>query len=303
MKRYFSLILLGGIALGLFLPLDLGESLKTIIWAELFIIILLSYFQMDLDLAQLKAQSWRLIVFYVARFLILPSLLFWLSSPLGEFYSQGIFLLALLPVGVTAPALTALFKGKMELSLILLIFSSMLTPLLMPFSSKLILGNVLEIDAWAMLTTLAVTIILPFLIFLPLRRRKKVVDFARRINTPVVVILMSGFVVLISAQNRELIFANPITLLWHVLVAGGIYALFYLLGWWLFPFVERSHRISLSFASGANNIALGLAVGYSYFSPDIGFFFVAAQLVWTLMLAPVERLIGNERSPKEEVKA
>ncbi|MEL7534029.1 MAG: hypothetical protein AAFN10_22160 [Bacteroidota bacterium] len=302
MKRYFSLILLGGIALGLLLPIDLGESLKNIIWAELFVIILLSYFQMDLDLAQLRAQSWRLIVFYIVRFLILPSLLFWLSRPLGGFYSQGVFLLALLPVGVTAPALTALFKGKMELSLILLIFSSMLTPLVMPFSSQLVLGNVLEIDAWAMLTTLAFTIVLPFIIYLPLRKRSKVVAWARRVNTPVVVILMSGFVILISAQNRELIFANPITLLWHVLVAAGIYALFYLLGWWIFPFAERSNRISLSFASGANNIALGLAVGYSYFSPDIGFFFVAAQLVWTLMLAPVQRLIATERSPKEEIK-
>ncbi|MFK7922888.1 MAG: hypothetical protein AB8H47_13065, partial [Bacteroidia bacterium] len=294
MKRYFSLILLGGMGLGLLLPIDLGENLKYLIWAELFIIILLSYFQMELKLADIRAQSWRILGFYIVRFVLFPSLLFLLINPWDDFYSQGVFLLAVLPVGVTAPALTAIFKGRMELSLILLVLSSMLTPLVMPFLSQWLLGSALSINAWQMLGTLAFTIFLPFLLYLPLRQRPQVVAFARKINSPVVIFLLAGFVVLISAQNRELIFANPITLLWHLGVAGAAYTLFYFVGWWGFGRSAAAERISLSFSSGANNIALGIAVGYTYFSPEIGFFFVAGQLVWTLMLLPVERVISNE---------
>ncbi|MEL6650863.1 MAG: bile acid:sodium symporter, partial [Bacteroidota bacterium] len=222
---------------------------------------------------------------------LLPVLLFGGAILWDDFYAQGIFLLAVLPAGVTAPALTAIFKGRMELSLILLVISSLLCPLAMPFLSKWILGSVLKIDAWGMLLSLSITVIGPFLIFWPLRNRTKVVDFARKINTPVVISLMGVFVITVTAQNRDLIFAEPVLLIWHLLVACGGYGLFYVVGWYGWWGGRFAERLAVSFASGANNIALGIAVGYTYFSPEIGFFFIAGQLAWTLMLAPVQRLV------------
>ncbi|MEL7341304.1 MAG: hypothetical protein AAGM67_12545, partial [Bacteroidota bacterium] len=96
MKRYFNLILLGSVALGLLLPLDLGLWLKYLIWTQLFIIILLSYFQMELDVKALGAQTGRLVLFYVARFCLLPLLLFGATMCWDAFYAQGVFLLAVL---------------------------------------------------------------------------------------------------------------------------------------------------------------------------------------------------------------
>ena len=296
MRRFFGPILISSVVLGLIFPVDLGEYLTLAIWTELFILIFLSYFSVKWEGRKLLHQGMVAMGFYGLRFLLLPVLAFFLLESFSPFYALVVFLLVLLPSGITTPALSSIFGGSVEVSMLVLVLSNLLSPLVIPVMCVWILGNKVEVDTMDMLFTLLITIVLPFLLHLPLRKIPEVKSWVHRYSTPVNISLMFTLAWLITGKNQALILGQPGALLQHVGVLVLALALFYLLAYLWLPRAELPTRIGYSVSSGANNIALGMALGYTYFNPEIGFFFVAGVIVWTGMLVPVELIMRKLQS-------
>src|SRR5690606_34928254 len=130
-KGNFNLILFLSTVAGFLLP-EFGDISGILILTVLSLIIFSSSFKVNFSVQFFKDRAALILSFYLVRFILLPIASFYLILPFSAFYASSVFLLFVLPAGVTAPAFTNVFGGNVALALVLLILSSFLTPLILP---------------------------------------------------------------------------------------------------------------------------------------------------------------------------
>lgn len=291
-KKNFNLILFLATAAGLVMPPS-GKLSGPLILAVLFVIIFTSSFKVDFSPAFFKSQSQKVILFYLLRFLVLPVILYVSIRPFSPFFAANVFLLAILPGGVTAPAFTNVFKGNITLALALLILSSFLAPFILPFISSWIMGEALQVDKFQLFLTLFITVILPYLCHLPVRKRQRINHWVQQHDSFISIMGISLIFALAIAEYRPILLEEPGLILPSFGVSIAAFALLYLFGWFLFFWSSKSDKIALLFNSGANNVALGVVISFLYFPIETGVFFVVCEIVWVLMLIPVRGWMGK----------
>lgn len=291
-KKYFNLILFLSTIAGFCLPQP-GKLSGPLILTVLFIIIFASSFKVDFSPAFFRSQTRTLIWFYVLRFLILPVVLFWMIYPFSSFYATGIFLLVVLPAGVTSPAFTNVFGGNITLALALLILSSLLTPLVLPYLGGLLMAEDLQVDLFRLFSTLFITVILPYLVHLPLRRYQRVSHWIQHRDSFISIVGIALIFALAIAEYRPVLLTQTEQIIPYFLVSLFAFLFLYLFGWWVLFKASKADKVALLFISGANNVALGVVVSFLYFPVQTGVFFVVCEIVWVLVLIPVRRWIGK----------
>lgn len=285
-RKYFSLILLATFFLGLISP-DIGEYTAPVIIAALILIIFTSFFKIDLSRKALLENTRKALIFYVLRFIALPVLIFFLLVGFSDFYAISALLVFLLPAAVASPAFTDLFKANVNLSLNILIYSSFLSILSIPLFTSLLIGDSVDIDRVAMFKTLVITIVIPFVVHLPLRRVAVIREAMLKSNSILTVIGLIVMLLVAVAQHKTVLLEDIGIGLEYAFASLLMYAALYLVGWWLFMRAHRDDKVTFSVSSGANNIGLGITLTALYFSPSINIFFIIAQLSWVLLLIPL----------------
>ncbi|MFP4096179.1 MAG: bile acid:sodium symporter family protein [Cyclobacteriaceae bacterium] len=288
-KKNFNLILLLATVAGFLLPQP-GEFSGPLILAVLCFIIFASSFKVDFSPAFFKAHIFTILGFYLLRFLLLPSLLYGLVYFISPFYAGALFLLVVLPCGVTSPAFSNVFGGNVSLALALLILSSSLTPFALPFLGGLLMSEQVEVDRLRLFTTLFITVIFPYLAHLPFRKSRSISRWMRNHDSFISIVGIALIFALAIAEYRPVLLEDTRQLLPHFLVSITAFLLLYLFGWYAWLGAKRMDKIALLFSSGANNVALGVVISFLYFPTQMGVFFVVSEIVWVLVLIPVRRL-------------
>lgn len=291
-KNNFNLILFSATVAGFVIPVP-GEYSGIIILAVLCFIIFASSFKVDFSPAFFRAQARTIGGFYIVRFLLLPLVLFWLIYPWSPFYATALFLFAALPAGVTSPAFTNVFGGNVSLALALLILSSSLAPLVLPFLGGMLLDEELEIDQFQLFSTLFITVIFPYLAHLPLRKNYVVSHWMRHHDSFISIFGIGIMFALAIAGYRPVLMEDTSLLPPFLLVGLSSFLLLYFFGWVVWFRGDKSQKIALLFISGANNAALGVVVSFLYFPTRMGVFFVVCQILWVVVLIPVRRVVGR----------
>lgn len=291
-KKNFNLILFLATVTGLVLPQP-GSLSGPFILAILFLIIFASSFKVDFSPTFFKSQGKKAVLFYVLRFLVLPGALFVVIFPFSSFHATNLFLLAVLPVGVTAPAFTNVFRGNITLALALLILSSSLTPFILPLLTTWVMGETVQVDKWKLFFTLFITVILPYISHLPFKRNRRINLWIQNHDSFISIFGIALIFMLAIAEYRPVLLMQPEQILPSFVVSTLGFLLFYAFGWFFFFQGEKADRIALLFDSGANNVALGLVISFLYFPTNTGVFFVVSEIVWVLMLIPVRRWVGR----------
>lgn len=291
-KKNFNLILFLATAAGFIMP-EPGAYSGPFILAVLCFIIFASSFKVDFSPAFFRAQARTIGGFYLIRFLLLPLILFWLIYPWSAFYATAIFLFAALPAGVTSPAFTNVFGGNVSLALALLILSSSLTPLVLPFLGGILMSEELEIDQFQLFSTLFITVIFPYLAHLPLRKRYTISHWMRNHDSFISIFGIGIMFALAIAGYRPVLMEDTALLPPFFLVGLCAFLLLYFFGWTVWFRGNKSQRLALLFISGANNVALGVVVSFLYFPTRMGVFFVVCQILWVVVLIPVRRVVGR----------
>jgi predicted Na+-dependent transporter len=285
-NRYFGLILLLAAVSGLFIP-AMRLDTATLIIISLAVIIFASFFKVELNRSLLTDDLVPASKYFMMRFVIFPVVAYYGIGLLSSFYATTFLLILLLPAAVSSPAFTAMFNGKVSLSLKILVFSSFLSILTIPVVCDLLLSREINIDSRHLFYTMVYTIVIPFILHLPLRRFKGL----RRImiqNSPLITAL--GLIIVFIAatsNNRTIIFANPVKVLIYTFVSVISYLVLYLIGFYLLRRQDKPRRISYSVSSGANNIGLGVTLTTLFFPGEVNVFFIIAQLSWIFMLIPM----------------
>ncbi len=256
----------------------------------LFLIIFTSFFQFELKAEALRANLTFSIFFSVLRFLVLPVVVFYLVGKFSDFWAFALAFLLFLPPGVSSPAIVSMLKGNFQLAVSILFLGNILAlvsiPLLIPGWYGLE-GNV---SAGKLVFTLVFTILLPFLLHWPLRRKPKVKQLAKKSLPLVTVFCLSAIIILGVSKNRQYLLQDPVQVIYYFLFALGLYSLIFAMGWLFLPGRGRREKAAAGLESGMNNIGLGVSLSIIYFAPPFTLFYLASQFAWIFLLIPLKHI-------------
>ncbi|MBN2480391.1 MAG: hypothetical protein JXB19_01525 [Bacteroidales bacterium] len=295
-NRFFSVILLGACLAGMFLP-SFGEHTAIVVIISLALIIFSSFFQINLSFQSLMTDFKISVQFIIVRFILLPILLFLVIDQFSSLAAMIVLLILLLPSAVSSPAFSVLFGGKADLSLKILLFTSFLSILTIPFILRLLLGASAEVPAGSLFLTLLWTIVMPFLIHLPLRRLKAVSTIMHQYNSLFTLICLCVLGITVTAKNKATILENPGLIGIYAVASLLMYGIMYLLGFLFMPKKDAGTRRTLAISSGANNIGLGVTIATLFFAGKVNVYLIVSQIMWVLVLIPVRHWLLKERKP------
>ncbi|MBN2613704.1 MAG: hypothetical protein JXB00_19260 [Bacteroidales bacterium] len=285
-NRYFGMILLISAILGLFIPLP-DINTVNIIMISLALIIFSSFFRIELNRDLFTKDIKPVSLFFFLRYLVMPVAAFYLLHMFSPFYAIAFLLLLLMPAAVSSPSFSAMFNGNVSLALKILVFTSFLSIFSIPFICQILLTQDVETDSKHMFLTMVYTIVIPFIVHIPVRKIHKI-RTAISDNNPLITAI-GLIVIFISAtsRNRDIIFENPEKILIYIIISFIAFLVFYLIGYYLLPGRNKTDRIAFSVSSGANNIGLGVTITALFFPGDTNVFFIVSQLAWIFALIPM----------------
>jgi predicted Na+-dependent transporter len=288
-SAYFSLILLVSCVLAFFVPAP-ETSISWIILLALFTIIFASFFRFELDPAKMKPDLRKAGSYVLLRFLLLPLSGYLLLIFISPFYAFATFFLLLMPAAVSSPAFTSLFGARINLSMLILILSSFFSILTISFLTPMFYQGATHIGIGRFLFTLLVSILLPFLLHLPMRRYQ---PFSQGMvnNIPIITVLaLSSIFVLAISGNRSAILDHPSRILLYLAVSVVLYGFMYAIGWLFGAGSGLEQKITCSVSSGMNNIGLAVSLATLYLPGDICIFLITAEFAWVGILLPLRLL-------------
>lgn len=173
--------------------------------------------------------------------------------------AAGIILVGCCPSGLASNVMSYLAKANLALSVTLTAIATILAPLLTPFFMRVLAGQYIAVDFWAMMWDIAKIVILPIgigLIFHHLFQSK-----FKILETIMPLFSMGGIVFIIviitSAGRNNLLAVGPLLLL-AVLLHNSIG---YFLGYWFSRFLRMSEKDCRTIALEVGLQNAGLASG------------------------------------------
>jgi predicted Na+-dependent transporter len=284
--RNLAIILLVSAIAGIFVPAGKSETTPVII-ISLAAILFTSYFQIEFTRRLKISKLLPVSIHILLRFLLLPLIIYYLLYTISPFYAMAFFLLFLLPSAVSSPAFTTLFGGNAGLSLKILVISSFLSIAVIPVMCQWILAHSVNLDTRYMFLIMVCTILIPFLLHLPLRSSNPVKGFLIE-NTPLITVTGLSIIFIISvSKNKEIILSDPAKMIFYAALSILVYLALYVSGFYVNRGASLPDRIAYSVSSGANNIGLGVTITIVFFPGETNVFFIVAQLSWIFALIPL----------------
>ncbi len=295
--KYFSFILLLAGIIGLIIPYP-GDYAPYFILLLLFTIIFASSFRFKFNKEIIFNNSRKAIIFTFLRFIIIPLISYYLISFISEFYAFALFFLLIIPSAVAAPPVTALLTKNINLSLLILILSSIISVITIPLFIPLFSDNVSDVHPQKLFITLFFAIILPFMLHLPFRKNEKINTLINNNLSLITVFCVSMIMLLAISGNKQFVFDNPDSVLIFGIISLVLFLGLYTFGWFIIPKQSYSNRVNYSISSGLNNIGLAISLSAIYLPPILTVFCIVAQITWIISLIPVRLAITKIYSSK-----
>lgn len=288
-ENHFGLVLLFSVVVGLIAPLA-GVPDDSASWA-LAMLTYASCFKLnDGGFSDIR---WKQIAwFYVARYVILPVVLFGIAHYTVPDYALGVFLLALVPAAVSSPAFSHMFGGAVPPAFAIVIVSTLLAPFLIPLQFMWASEVAMDISPMGLFKTLAFCIFTPMALYFMTRRFKKwgVVMYD---NVKLISIVLVAFVIaLVIAKQKPAILADVPALALPFAASFGSYAVFVLVAVWLARKQPRDIKITYAVCSGFNNVALGVSLALIHFPAKIILLVAVSEIAWATLPVIMKRLVS-----------
>lgn len=227
----------------------------------------------------------RAVHFYWTRFLVLPIVVYGFFYFIYPPFKEAALLLALIPSGTSCPAFVSMLRGNVSMGLGGVVLSSLLAPLLIPTFFELSGYQGVEIDTLGMFYKLCIMILLPIIVYFLFVRRIELVKLALRANASAYSVVMINIVfACVIAQQKEVFFEQPMFVLIAFVCSWFVFFIMYGFGWAFGARSTSANRISFALISGANNMALAIALGTLLFPDIVSQYMVVAEVNWILFL-------------------
>lgn len=291
-ERYFWLLLLGGIGLGLWNPVPfIAPSFvtKTILGMMLFFVFL----KIDpLDVLE-HIKNYRMMIYLTFVYMIILPLVFYISLKyIDKDLAIGVLLLTAMPAGLSSPALADIAGGNSSLSMSLVIITQIIAPFTVPFIFWMIKINGMDINELMLLRDIALLVFVPMLISQVVKKSfPATVARTRHLFTSANVLVMAIFVYVVIASQRNVILDNLNGLLWKIAVLYLVFILLHAAGYMIYPRESKKNRLSVSISFAYMNNGMAIVLAASYFKPEILVLMVLSELPWNTLLAPFKKVV------------
>ncbi|MGG1572266.1 bile acid:sodium symporter family protein [Fictibacillus sp. NRS-1165] len=224
----------------------------------------------------------------------------------------GLVLAMVIPCGVTSSIWVSIYRGNSTLALSIILIDTLLSPIVVPYSLALFVGETVSIDEWSMVKDLLIMIVIPSVIGMLLNHwtKGKIKNtFGKRIS-PVSKICMSVVVAInASVATPYLVHVNGKLLLiglFVLFIAASGYLICWLTG--MFFGWKRETVIALVFSGGMRNISAGSVIALTYFSPVTAVPVVVGMLFQQILASVYGHVLAkhygrHDVHPKESRKA
>ncbi|TLS77663.1 bile acid:sodium symporter family protein [Mariprofundus erugo] len=179
----------------------------------------------------------------------------------------GFIIVGCAPGAMASNVITYLAGGAVAFSIAMTMVATLLSPLLTPSLVELLGGAMMQIPFWPMMQTIVLSVALPLMLGMQLRKRLGHQLPQAEVIAPgiaaIAIIIICAYAV---AANHDRIAQTPWLVVLLVILLNG---LGYLLGWFsgrLFGF-DQSHKITLAIEIGMQNAGLGVALALKHFEP------------------------------------
>ncbi len=290
-KRYiethFGMVLLGGCVLGLVMP---GMEKLPNYTAVVVLALLMFISCYRLEGGGFAAMRWKdVTIFWFCRYGLLPVALWLVASVVVPQYAVGVFLLSVVPAGVSSPAIASFYGGLVAPGFAIVILSQLATPLLIPLQFALLghlgAGTATEVvpSPVDLFLTMVWCIFVPITVFLCVRKQVRLAAYVRRQNTFFSMLLIAFVIAMAIAKQRDILLSHIPDMLVALVVTVLCFTAFMVAAWVFAWKLERAERITFSVCSAFNNAALGVSLALLHFSAPIILFVAVSEIAWACL--------------------
>jgi BASS family bile acid:Na+ symporter len=214
------------------------------------------------DFAGVVKMPKAVLVGLVCQFTIMPFVGFALAGIFGfpPEIAAGVILIGSAPSGLASNVMSFLANANLALSITLTAVATLMAPFMTPLMMKLLAGQYVAVDVWAMMWDIVKMVILPIAAGLLFNRVLK--GRAKWLDTAMPLVSMIGIaliITIITAAGRESLLTIGLTLILAALIHNSTG---YFLGYWLCRLIrmdERSCR-TIALEVGMQNGGLASAI-------------------------------------------
>ncbi|MGE4584489.1 MAG: bile acid:sodium symporter family protein [Sphaerochaeta sp.] len=264
--------------LGVVLGLLIGSRLAAFKGTSTLIFALITFIgALGMSFAQfvevLKRARSLLLVLFVAH-IVLPvviKMLALLVFPHDPEIVTGFILLSSIPIAVTSFIWSSIFSGNGPLSLSLILIDTLLSPILTPFTVRLLSAASVNLDTRGMIASLVWMIVLPSLLGMAFNQYKpRLAKQATVYLNPVTKLFMIAVVVinvgsLTDSLSLSLVYI-PLILV-NLMAMALSFALIYVFARFVLK-EDFASIVSMTFAGGMRNISAALVLATTFFSAN-----------------------------------
>ena len=212
----------------------------------------------------------------------------------GDPYTvTGLVLGMVIPTGVTSFIWVSIYKGNSALTLAIILIDSLLSPLIVPYSLSLFIGQKVEMDVAGIMSGLLFMIVLPSIAGMLLNQITKgnITDTWRPILAPISKVFLSLVVMLNGAVIAPYFKHLELKLLFTILVVLFISIFGYVFSFMIAKLLkfDREMAVTLTYSSGMRNISAGSVIAISYFPSSV----VVVVVVGMLFQQTLASLFGT----------
>jgi bile acid:Na+ symporter, BASS family len=280
-ENNFIIFFLSAIAIGLIFP-NYTKPLQHYIASFLMLIMFFTFLKLDVKdiLSHIKKPLLLAYILFL-NLILIPIVVYFLAMPLEKDLRISLLLLAALPTGVSATALTDIVKGKASLSLILSILSSLLVPFTMIGVFYLTLKTKIEIEYLNIFKTLLEIILIPMIASqLTKYFYKNSTKIAQKYTGTISIIGISIMVTGVIGKEADYILAHKLEIIPFLVVLFILFFAFQMSGYFMVPWLKKDEKIALSVSKSAMNNGLGIVIATSFFSPEVTTIIILTYLPW-----------------------
>ena len=230
----------------------------------------------------------------------LPALAFALASLLFGFDQQivcGILLEYSVPVAALTVMWCGIGGGNQALSLVILLASSLLSPVTLPLTLRLLMGQTIQVDLTSMMLNLLLTVAIPVVVG-TLTNDLSHGSAKRRLAPPLAPAARIAMVAIITTNASGI--APYLRGLTPVLVAVMAFIALFSATAYLWGLVAarllrqpRDVTVSMTFGAGMRNISAGAVIAANYFPPEVMFPVVIGTLFQQVLAATYDRVLAR----------
>ena len=297
LQRMMPILTPLSLVIGVFLE-DLGGHLLFLVpWLFAFMTFAGSLSMNFQGLRSFTKYPWVILMTIAFLHILMPIWAYFVSTVLFQDHllTIGFVLSVAVPTGVTSFIWVSICKGHLPLCLSIILIDTMLSPIVIPLLSKIVVGKTIEIDTLSIMLDLLWMIVLPSFAAVVLNEWTK-----GKINTAVGKQLapfqkLSLFLIVMINSSAIAPFLKNIT--WDIfaiimvvlILAASGYAMCFGMGHYLFK--DPSIVTTVVFTGGMRNIAVGVVIASTYFPAKVVMPVVFGMLFQQILASQFSRLV------------